>query len=203
MAEENGGKTDAAALGGGVVAIAIAIFAEPGPYDLIGVVVAVTLGLLIVGHVWNNDRGPLQSLALGGVCAIVLLAIWGYFADRYKWPLWTDAHQKAISERLVGASRPGACAAAQSAARVIGEPSTVSEPQLWPSGRSPPSPSQRSTSPGRAGGKAKARSRPPPQITRKSLAARNGAPSSVAKWIAAPPPLPSASKSRAPVASCR
>lgn len=127
MAEESG-KTDAAALGGGVVAIAIAIFAEPGPYDLIGVVVAVTLGLLIVGHVWNNDRGPLQSLAFGGVCAIVLLAIWGYFADRYKLPIWTDAHQKAISDAWWALHGPEHAPPHNPLLESIGEPSTVSEP---------------------------------------------------------------------------
>lgn len=126
MAEENGGRTDAAALGGGVVAIAMAMFAEPGPYDLIGVAVAITLGLLIAGYIATTARGRWQSVAIGGVAAIVLLPIWGYFADIYEWPIWTDAHQQAIRDAWLEAHRATAPPHNPLLER-IGEPSTVSE----------------------------------------------------------------------------
>jgi hypothetical protein len=90
-------RTDAAALGGGVVAIAMTMFAEEGPYDPVGLVVAVTLALLIFGYVGGHPRKSVpQSLAFGAVVGIVSIPVWGFLAETWKaWP-WTGTHEKAV-----------------------------------------------------------------------------------------------------------
>lgn len=91
MAEETTTKTDAAALGGGVVAVTMTMFVEEGPYDWMGVAVCLTLFLLIVGYVAAHERNFLQSLALGAVLGIVLVPIWGLYAESHQCRWWTDS----------------------------------------------------------------------------------------------------------------
>jgi hypothetical protein len=86
------GQTDAAALGGGVVAVAMAMFADPGRYDLLGVTVAVALLLLIYGFLHDRRRDFRRSVAVAAVIGILFLPILGWPADWFKlWP-WTDFH---------------------------------------------------------------------------------------------------------------
>lgn len=88
MERENG--TDAAALAGGVVAIAITMFADPGPYDELGVVVALTLAALLLGYVRFNRRGRAQSAAVAAVAGILAVPMVAWVLEQWKLGLWTD-----------------------------------------------------------------------------------------------------------------
>jgi hypothetical protein len=74
-------RTDAAALGGGVVAIAMTMFAEPGPYEEVGLAVAIALWLLILGYLGDHKRGFVQSAALAAILSVLSIPIWGYFVE--------------------------------------------------------------------------------------------------------------------------
>lgn len=87
-------QTDVAALAAGIVAVAVSIFTTPGPYDILGALVAAALGLLIFGYVWESSRNGPQSAAFAAVSAIVALPIGGYAIEisligisRYATPL--------------------------------------------------------------------------------------------------------------------
>lgn len=72
-------KTDAAALGAGVVAVAMTVFGDPTPYDLLTVIVSLALLLLVLGYVARSRRDRFQSLAFAAVLAIIIIPIvaWG------------------------------------------------------------------------------------------------------------------------------
>jgi hypothetical protein len=71
-------QTDVAALAAGIVAVAVSIFTTPGPYEILGALVAAALGLLIFGYVWESNRSAPQSAAFAAVSAIIPLPIAGY-----------------------------------------------------------------------------------------------------------------------------
>lgn len=73
--------TDAAALGAGVVAVAMTVFGDPSVYDLLTVIVSAALMLLVLGYVARSRRDRAQSLAFAAVVAIVALPILGYAAE--------------------------------------------------------------------------------------------------------------------------
>jgi hypothetical protein len=97
MTEPKDGNTDAAALGGGVVAIALTMFSDPTPYDILSFVVALTLILLIVGYIGGNDRNWPQRFAYAAVLGIIFVPIWGFFAETWKLPVWTDGRPPDIA----------------------------------------------------------------------------------------------------------
>lgn len=68
-------RTDVAALAAGVVAVSVSMLVAPGPYDLLGAIVALTMALIIRGYVWPNPRGTNESVALGALSGIVLIPI--------------------------------------------------------------------------------------------------------------------------------
>jgi len=68
-------RTDIAALSAGVVAVAVAMFVVPGPFDVIGVMIAITLALLIVGYVWDHPRDRRQSLAVAALLGIMAIPV--------------------------------------------------------------------------------------------------------------------------------
>jgi hypothetical protein len=74
-------RTDAAALGAGVVAVAMTVFGDPSPYDLLTVIVSVALLLLILGYVARSRRDRLESLAFAAVTAIVVIPILAYAVE--------------------------------------------------------------------------------------------------------------------------
>lgn len=74
-------QTDVAALTAGVVAVSVTIFVTPGPFELTGALVAVTLGLVLWGYVWNSPRGTPQSIALSSVCGILAMPVLGYLLE--------------------------------------------------------------------------------------------------------------------------
>ncbi|HEX8062417.1 MAG TPA: hypothetical protein VF535_04300 [Allosphingosinicella sp.] len=81
MADDDDDKTDAAALGAGVVAVAMTVFGDPSVYDLLTVIVSAALMLLVAGYVARSRRDPKQSLAYAAVVAIIALPILGYVAE--------------------------------------------------------------------------------------------------------------------------
>ncbi len=83
-------QTDAAALGGGVVAVGMTMFADPGRYDLLSAIVCLALLLLIFGYLGNRQRDFRKSVAVAAVVSIIALPILGVPADLWKWPLWSD-----------------------------------------------------------------------------------------------------------------
>lgn len=83
-------QTDAAALGGGVVAVGMTMFADPGRYDLLSAIVCAALLLLIFGYLGNRARDFRKSVAVAAVVAIVALPILGVPADIWKLGLWSD-----------------------------------------------------------------------------------------------------------------
>ena len=74
-------KTDAAALGAGVVAVAMTVFGDPTAYDLLTVIVSAALMLLVMGYVARSRRDRKQSLAYAAVVAIIALPILGYAVE--------------------------------------------------------------------------------------------------------------------------
>jgi len=74
-------KTDAAALGAGVVAVAMTVFGDPTPYDLLTVIVSLALLLLVLGYVARSRRDRFQSLAFAAVLAIIVIPVVAYFVE--------------------------------------------------------------------------------------------------------------------------
>jgi hypothetical protein len=78
---EHHDQTDIAALAAGVVAVSVSMFVAPGPYDLNGMMVGVTLLFVLYGYVWSKSRSLAQSVALGAVVGIIALPIIGFAAE--------------------------------------------------------------------------------------------------------------------------
>jgi ABC-type amino acid transport system permease subunit len=81
MADDSDDKTDAAALGAGVVAVAMTVFGDPSAYDLLTVIVSAALMLLVAGYVSRSRRDRRESLAYAAVVAIIVLPILGYVVE--------------------------------------------------------------------------------------------------------------------------
>ena len=81
MTEPADNPTDAAALGAGVVAVAMTVFGDPSAYDLLTVIVSAALMLLVLGYVARSRRDRPQSLAFAAVLAIIALPILGYAVE--------------------------------------------------------------------------------------------------------------------------
>ena len=91
MTERSESQTDAAALGGGIVAVAMTMFADPTPYDMLSLVVALTLILLLVAYLGGHRRDWPRRLAYSAVLSIIFVPVWGFVAENWKLPLWTKA----------------------------------------------------------------------------------------------------------------
>jgi hypothetical protein len=81
MDDELSDKTDAAALGAGVVAVAMTVFGDPSVYDLLTLIVSVTLILLILGYIARSRRDRFQSFAFAAVLAIIAIPILAYAVE--------------------------------------------------------------------------------------------------------------------------
>lgn len=81
MDEDSSDKTDAAALGAGVVAVAMTVFGDPSVYDLLTVIVSAALMLLVLGYVARSRRDRFESLAFAAVLAIIILPMIGYAVE--------------------------------------------------------------------------------------------------------------------------
>ena len=105
MDEEPADKTDAAALGAGVVAVAMTVFGDPSEYDLLTVIVSVALLLLILGYVARSRRDRFQSLAFSAVLAIIVIPIVAYGVEGVPgpWakPVWTPKESTVSDESTV------------------------------------------------------------------------------------------------------
>lgn len=98
-------KTDAAALGAGVVAVAMTVFGDPTPYDLLTVIVSLALLLLVLGYVARSRRDRFQSLAFSAVLAIIVIPIVAYGVEGVPgpWakPVWTPKESTVSDEATV------------------------------------------------------------------------------------------------------
>jgi hypothetical protein len=79
--DELSDKTDAAALGAGVVAVAMTVFGDPTAYDLLTLIVSLALLLLILGYLARSRRDRAQSLAFAAVVAIIFIPMLGYAVE--------------------------------------------------------------------------------------------------------------------------
>jgi len=73
--------TDVAALAAGIAAVAIALFASPGPYDPICFVTSLTLLAVIFAHVAPQRRTPVHSLAFATATGLAFVPAVGFFAE--------------------------------------------------------------------------------------------------------------------------
>ena len=101
MADDKDDKTDAAALGAGVVAVAMTVFGDPSAYDLLTVIVSAALLLLVVGYVSRSRRDRRESLAYAAVVAIIVLPILGYIVEGRPGPWAKPFAEMAPSESTV------------------------------------------------------------------------------------------------------
>jgi hypothetical protein len=65
-------RTDIAALSAAVVAVSIASFVVPGPYDPITFIIFLTLTVLVCAYAWSNRRTALQSCAIAMILGLTL-----------------------------------------------------------------------------------------------------------------------------------
>jgi hypothetical protein len=72
---------DIAAVSAGVVAVAMSLFAIPGRYDTMDLVVSVTLFLVFAAFVWPQRRDPLRSRAVAAAGALALIPAIGFFDE--------------------------------------------------------------------------------------------------------------------------
>ncbi|MEA3015959.1 MAG: hypothetical protein QOI38_681 [Sphingomonadales bacterium] len=101
MDQEPADKTDAAALGAAVVAVAMTVFGDPSEYDLLTLIVSVALLLLVLGYVWRSRRDRLESLAFAAVVAIIIIPILGWAVEGvpgpWRKPSW-PAGESSVSD---------------------------------------------------------------------------------------------------------
>ena len=74
-------QTDVAALAAGVAAVAIALFADPGPYDPICLVTSITLLVVIFAHVGPQVRSPAHSLAFATATGLAFVPSMGFVGE--------------------------------------------------------------------------------------------------------------------------
>jgi hypothetical protein len=77
------GNTDIAALSAGVAAVAVSMFVIPGPFDVLGAIVAVTLTLVIFGYVWEHPRTRRRSLAVSALLGVIAIPLFGFILEMY------------------------------------------------------------------------------------------------------------------------
>ena len=101
MDDDIGYKTDAAALGAGVVAVAMTVFGDPSAYDLLTLIVSVTLILLILCYIGRSRRDRFQSVAFAAVLAIIAIPILAYAVEGRPGPWAKEAALVPASESTV------------------------------------------------------------------------------------------------------
>lgn len=77
----NNQPIDSAALAGAILAGALAVFIEPGPFDVLNVVIGITLLTILYAYELNRPRTDAQSVAFGAVCAFCILLVVGFLAE--------------------------------------------------------------------------------------------------------------------------
>jgi hypothetical protein len=77
-------RTDIAALGAAVVAGALAMAVTQGPFDALGSVFALSLVALVAAYAWDSDRGPIKSIAIGMIIALLLIQPVGFLIEYNK-----------------------------------------------------------------------------------------------------------------------
>lgn len=78
---ENRDQTDVAALGSGVVGVAVTMLMEDGPFHPTGAMVCVTLMLVILSYIGGHERGWFKRTAFGAVMGVLALPIVGVLLE--------------------------------------------------------------------------------------------------------------------------
>jgi hypothetical protein len=97
MGKQGESRTDAAALGGSVVAVAMTMFADPSPYDFLGCLVALTLASLILGYIGAHRRRLAQSFGLAAVFGIIAVPVWGFIAEKWQAGTWSGEASRTVA----------------------------------------------------------------------------------------------------------
>lgn len=80
------GQTDGAALGAGVVGVAVAMLMQPGPFTLLTAIIGLALGLVILGYMGGHRRTVLQSIGFASVMGVLVMPIVGTLLERSTGP---------------------------------------------------------------------------------------------------------------------
>ena|SRR5215472_8548964 len=81
-------NTDVAALSAGAIAVVIALFINPGSWDITGLIVSFTLVVVILGFSWERTRWWLQSLAIAASIALASLPAIDFVNEVYRSHNW-------------------------------------------------------------------------------------------------------------------
>lgn len=81
-------NTDVAALSAGAIAVVIALFINPGAWDITGLIVGFTLVVVITGFAWDRTRWWLQSLAIAASIALASLPAIDFMNEMYQSHDW-------------------------------------------------------------------------------------------------------------------
>lgn len=76
-----GEHSDIAAVSAGVVAVAMSLFALPGRYDTMDLVVSITLFLVFSAFVWPQQRDAGRSRAVAAAAALGLIPAVGFIDE--------------------------------------------------------------------------------------------------------------------------
>jgi hypothetical protein len=77
----SGPRTDVAALAAAVTAVSVSMMVAEGPFDLLGAVIAVSLGVMVIAYMPSGLHRPLQILAFGCVFGLLAIPIAGFIGD--------------------------------------------------------------------------------------------------------------------------
>jgi hypothetical protein len=86
MMSDETSNTDIAALSASIVAVAVSLFVAPGSFNILNLVVSVTLAAVIVGYVWPRIRSKRQSLAIAAAMGLAMLPAIGFLDEAIRSP---------------------------------------------------------------------------------------------------------------------
>lgn len=93
------GQTDVAALGSGVVGVAVAILIQPGAFTPLVAIISATLGLVIFSYIWGHRRSGFQQVAFASVIGVLAMPVIGTILE----PEWDAMESRVAPEWLFGA----------------------------------------------------------------------------------------------------
>lgn len=76
------GQTDGAALGAGVVGVAVAMLMQPGAFTLLTAIIGLALGLVILGYMGGHRRTIWQTVGFASVMGVLAMPIVGTLLER-------------------------------------------------------------------------------------------------------------------------
>lgn len=93
-------NTDAAALAAAIIASTFTIVDKPGPYDVIDLVVGISVALILIGYAYSAGGHTIpQRLALAGASGLVAIPIMGAVLDLTNRCYWVD-HDGNLTDKI-------------------------------------------------------------------------------------------------------